>query len=80
MSGGLNYLASLEMIKFPTAASAIIKSHTEDARSYRKPLKDMPSGDGGLGTALVGEKISIAHLNVTVTNLLGEGKSFMATG
>jgi hypothetical protein len=40
----------------------------------------MPSGDGGLGTALVGEKISIAHLNVTVTNLLGEGKSFMATG
>jgi len=34
----------------------------------------MPGADGGLGTALVGEKITIGQLNVTVTNLLGEGK------
>lgn len=34
----------------------------------------MSGGDGGLGTTLVGEKITIGQLNVTVTNLIGEGK------
>jgi len=33
----------------------------------------MPGADGGLGTALVGEKITIGQLHVTVMNLLGEG-------
>ena len=34
----------------------------------------MPA-DGGLGTALVGEKISMGHMNLSVTKLLGEGRS-----
>ena len=34
----------------------------------------MPAGDGGLGTALVGEKISVGPMNLSVTKLLGEGK------
>lgn len=33
----------------------------------------MPAADGGLGTALVGEKISVGQLNLSVTKLLGEG-------
>lgn len=33
----------------------------------------MPAGDGGLGTALVGEKISVGPMNLSVTKLLGEG-------
>jgi len=33
----------------------------------------MPNADGGLGTALVGEKIAVMHLNLIVTMLLGEG-------
>lgn len=33
----------------------------------------MPSGDGKLGSGLIGEKIAINHRNVTVTKLLGEG-------
>jgi len=33
----------------------------------------MPAADGGLGTALVGEKISMGNLNLSVTKLLGEG-------
>jgi len=35
----------------------------------------MPStADGGLGTALVGEKIVVNNKSVAVTRLLGEGK------
>jgi hypothetical protein len=34
----------------------------------------MPAADGGLGTALVGEKISMANMNLSVSKLLGEGK------
>ena len=33
----------------------------------------MPAGDGGLGSALVGEKIAVGHMNLSVTKLLGEG-------
>jgi hypothetical protein len=33
----------------------------------------MPAGDGGLGSALVGEKIMINHRHVSVAKLLGEG-------
>jgi len=33
----------------------------------------MPAADGGLGTALVGEKISMANMNLSVSKLLGEG-------
>jgi hypothetical protein len=36
----------------------------------------MPAADGGLGTALVGEKISMGNMNLSVTKLLGEGKSW----
>lgn len=35
----------------------------------------MPSSDGGLGSALVGEKIVVNHRHVSVARLLGEGKS-----
>ena len=35
----------------------------------------MPTTDGGLGTALVGEKIVINSRSVAVTRLLGEGKA-----
>lgn len=35
----------------------------------------MPSSDGGLGAALVGERIDINGRAVGVTKLLGEGKS-----
>jgi len=34
----------------------------------------MPPADGGLGTALVGEKLTMGNLNLVVTKLLGEGK------
>jgi serine/threonine protein kinase len=34
----------------------------------------MPTADGGLGTALVGEKIVVNSRSVAVTRLLGEGK------
>jgi hypothetical protein len=34
----------------------------------------MPSNDGGLGSALVGEKIVINQRQVAVTKLLGEGE------
>jgi len=34
----------------------------------------MPVGDGGLGSALVGEKISVGQRSLHVTKLLGEGK------
>lgn len=34
----------------------------------------MPSGDGGLGTSLVGEKIMVNQRQVSVTKLLGEGR------
>ena len=34
----------------------------------------MPAADGGLGTALVGEKIVVNGKSVAVTKLLGEGK------
>lgn len=34
----------------------------------------MPAADGGLGTALVGEKITVGNQNLSVTKLLGEGK------
>jgi hypothetical protein len=34
----------------------------------------MPAADGGLGTTLVGEKIPMANMNLSVTKLLGEGK------
>lgn len=33
----------------------------------------MPAADGGLGTALVGEKLTMGSLNLSVTKLLGEG-------
>jgi hypothetical protein len=33
----------------------------------------MPSSDGGLGTALVGEKLNINDVHVVVSKLLGEG-------
>jgi len=33
----------------------------------------MPIGDGGLGPAFVGERISVGHMNLSVTKLLGEG-------
>mmetsp|Transcript_20278 Transcript_20278/g.47675 ORF Transcript_20278/g.47675 Transcript_20278/m.47675 type:complete len:740 (+) Transcript_20278:316-2535(+) len=33
----------------------------------------MPPVDGGLGTALVGEKLTMGNLNLSVTKLLGEG-------
>jgi hypothetical protein len=35
----------------------------------------MPTSDGGLGTALVGEKIVVNSRSVAVTKLLGEGKN-----
>ena len=35
----------------------------------------MPTADGGLGTALVGEKIVINSRSVAVTKLLGEGRA-----
>lgn len=34
----------------------------------------MPNADGGLGTALVGEKININNLQVIVNKLVGEGE------
>lgn len=34
----------------------------------------MPSSDGGLGAALVGEKIMINQRQVSVSKLLGEGR------
>jgi hypothetical protein len=33
----------------------------------------MPSSDGGLGTALIGEKLSINDVHVIVNQFLGEG-------
>lgn len=33
----------------------------------------MPAADGGLGTALVGEKITVGNQNLSITKLLGEG-------
>ena len=38
------------------------------------PSATMPTADGGLGTALVGEKIVINSRSVAVTKLLGEGR------
>jgi hypothetical protein len=35
----------------------------------------MPNAEGGLGSALVGEKIAIGQINVLVTKLIGEGTS-----
>ena len=35
----------------------------------------MPSSDGGLGSALVGEKVVVNHRQVHVSKLLGEGRS-----
>ena len=40
----------------------------------------MPTADGGLGTALVGEKIVINSRSVAVTKLLGEGKTTLLFG
>jgi hypothetical protein len=37
----------------------------------------MPTTDGGLGTALVGEKIVVNSRSVAVTRLLGEGKEIL---
>jgi hypothetical protein len=37
----------------------------------------MPTADGGLGTALVGEKIVVNSRSVAVTRLLGEGKALL---
>lgn len=37
----------------------------------------MPGPDGGLGSALVGEKILINHRQVQVTKLLGEGTKML---
>ena len=34
----------------------------------------MPATDGGLGTALVGEKIVVNSRSVAVTKMLGEGE------
>lgn len=39
------------------------------------PIATMPAADGGLGTALVGEKIVVNSRSVAVTRLLGEGKN-----
>ena len=37
----------------------------------------MPGTEGGLGTALVGEKIAIGRIVVNVSKLIGEGTSFV---
>jgi len=37
----------------------------------------MSGADGGLGTALVGEKIIMGQLNLSVTKMIGEGKRLM---
>ena len=39
----------------------------------------MPPADGGLGTALVGEKLAMGNMNLSVTKLLGEGKQCSET-
>ena len=37
----------------------------------------MPGTEGGLGTALVGEKIAIGRIVVNVSKLIGEGTFFV---
>ena len=34
----------------------------------------MSAGDGGLGSALVGERLVVGEKNLNVTQLLGEGR------
>lgn len=34
----------------------------------------MPGAEGGLGSALVGERITMGQMQLQVTKLLGEGK------